>query len=219
MSNTRSSSKPQRRCCHGEDSRDCLLKAATRLFAKLGFGATTVRDIADEAGVNLSLVSYYFNGKDGLYSAVIEQFGRQRLAVAKRILQPPSNLEELRVRIQTMIEEMFSVHAEQREITSIVMREADKGLPHARKEFESTFLDIFNASVEFFKSAQKNGLVRKDVDPFFIASFIQMSLMSFFRMDAIGKHYYGFTLEDPKYRKKVAEDMLRIVLGGITERK
>lgn len=44
-----------------------LIRAAKRLFASQGFDGTTVRDIADAAKTNLSLVSYYFKGKEGLY--------------------------------------------------------------------------------------------------------------------------------------------------------
>ena len=42
------------------------MAAAERLFAERGFSGVPVRMIAAEAGVNWSLVGYYFRGKDGL---------------------------------------------------------------------------------------------------------------------------------------------------------
>ena len=62
--------------------RDKLLAAATPLFAAKGFSGTNVREIAGAAGVNVSLISYHFGGKEGLYSAVLsEQFaGFARIA-------------------------------------------------------------------------------------------------------------------------------------------
>jgi AcrR family transcriptional regulator len=44
-----------------------LLDAARRRFAQDGYAATTVRDIADDAGVNVALISRYFDSKEGLF--------------------------------------------------------------------------------------------------------------------------------------------------------
>ncbi len=52
------------------ETREQLLAAAERLFAARGFAGVSVRTIAAEAGVNWSLVGYYFRGKDGLLAEV-----------------------------------------------------------------------------------------------------------------------------------------------------
>jgi AcrR family transcriptional regulator len=52
------------------ETREQLLAAAERLFAERGFAGVSVRVIAAEAGVNWSLVGYYFRGKDGLLAEV-----------------------------------------------------------------------------------------------------------------------------------------------------
>lgn len=65
------------------DTREQLLAAAERLFAERGLGAVSVRMIAAEAGVNWSLVGYYFRGKDGLLAEVYRRhcttLNRERL--------------------------------------------------------------------------------------------------------------------------------------------
>ncbi|HEY7896344.1 MAG TPA: CerR family C-terminal domain-containing protein [Gemmatimonadaceae bacterium] len=48
-----------------------LLAAATRLFAQHGFHAVSVRDIARAARANVAAVNYHFDGKLGLYRAVV----------------------------------------------------------------------------------------------------------------------------------------------------
>jgi AcrR family transcriptional regulator len=53
-------------------SRDDILRAARRLFAEQGYSATSVRRVADEAGVDPALVHYFFKSKDGLYGAAME---------------------------------------------------------------------------------------------------------------------------------------------------
>lgn len=51
------------------DSRARLLSAALRLFAENGFAKTSIRQIAEVAGANAALISYYFGDKQGLYNA------------------------------------------------------------------------------------------------------------------------------------------------------
>jgi AcrR family transcriptional regulator len=52
-----------------------LLEAARRRFAEDGYAATTVRDIADDAGVNVALISRYFSSKEGLFEACLAAAG------------------------------------------------------------------------------------------------------------------------------------------------
>jgi AcrR family transcriptional regulator len=54
-----------------EATRRALLRAAQRRFALLGYERTTTRDIARDAGVNLTLINRYFGGKEGLFRAVL----------------------------------------------------------------------------------------------------------------------------------------------------
>lgn len=56
-----------------ERTRAALLTAARTLFSTRGFANTGVRDVAELAGVNSSLVGRYFGSKQGLYRATLEQ--------------------------------------------------------------------------------------------------------------------------------------------------
>lgn len=67
-STSRGTPKPIR--SDGELARARLLDASMRLFAERGFAKTSTREIATQAGVNISAISYYFGDKAGLYRAV-----------------------------------------------------------------------------------------------------------------------------------------------------
>jgi AcrR family transcriptional regulator len=54
-----------------------LLQAARRRFAYDGYDATTVRDIATDAGVNVALINRYFASKEGLFEACVTIAGEQ----------------------------------------------------------------------------------------------------------------------------------------------
>lgn len=53
-----------------DPARARLLRAGLRLFAHQGYAATSTRELAQAAGVNVAAISYYFGDKAGLYRAV-----------------------------------------------------------------------------------------------------------------------------------------------------
>jgi AcrR family transcriptional regulator len=59
-----------------EGARRRLLLAATRLFARTGYAATSVREIVEAAGVTKPVLYYYFRSKEGIYLAILEETRR-----------------------------------------------------------------------------------------------------------------------------------------------
>ena len=71
------------------DTREKILDAAERLFVERGFAATSLRAIADRAGVNLAATNYHFGSKKGLLAEVFHR------RVAPINEQRISNLDQL----------------------------------------------------------------------------------------------------------------------------
>lgn len=55
-----------------EDKKDHILHIAEKLFALHGYDGASTRAIAQEAGVNLAMLNYYFGSKEGVYKAVLQ---------------------------------------------------------------------------------------------------------------------------------------------------
>jgi AcrR family transcriptional regulator len=78
-----------------------ILQAAERLFAARGFHGVSIRDIADEAGVPLALVGYYYGPKLSLYHAIFRAHAGyigvrlQSLGEAQRAAAPEALLDEI----------------------------------------------------------------------------------------------------------------------------
>src|SRR5215217_3689944 len=53
-----------------------IMEAAEKLIADKGFAGTSVRDIAEAAGVNLAMISYYFGSKEKLMEAMFRHRGQ-----------------------------------------------------------------------------------------------------------------------------------------------
>lgn len=78
-----------------------IIAAARKLFTQKGFSATKTRDIAEEAGINLALLNYYFRSKQNLFQIIIEEKFNQLFGVINPIL---SNSEiSLEEKIETLV--------------------------------------------------------------------------------------------------------------------
>lgn len=58
---------------NGAQTRQKLLEVAGRVFAERGYLRATSKEICELAEANIAAVNYHFGGKDGLYSAVLEE--------------------------------------------------------------------------------------------------------------------------------------------------
>ena len=75
-----SADRPPRRPYDAAASRADLLRAARARFAVLGYERATTRDIAADAGTNVSMIRRYFGSKEGLFQAVLDDAGSVLLA-------------------------------------------------------------------------------------------------------------------------------------------
>ncbi len=72
---------------------DRLLDAAVELFARHGFDGTSIRGIAERAGVNVAAGNYHYGSKRGLYVAVLRaQFAEVRAELARRGASRPATV-------------------------------------------------------------------------------------------------------------------------------
>ncbi|MDP9076338.1 MAG: TetR/AcrR family transcriptional regulator [Bacteroidota bacterium] len=56
-----------------KDKRLAIQLAAEKLFSRKGFHATSIRELGREAGVNSSMISYYFKSKEQLLLSIFEK--------------------------------------------------------------------------------------------------------------------------------------------------
>lgn len=74
------------------DRKQAILLAAERLFAQHGYHAVSLRQIAEEAGVPLALVGYYYGQKHELFQAIFDHWGQtieERLAGLRAAMAAP----------------------------------------------------------------------------------------------------------------------------------
>ena len=122
-------------------ARQALLKAGLRLFAHHGLKGTSIRDIAKEAGLNSSLISYYFDSKEGLYRACLREISEEKLTLTNEILQPPKDRAEFELRLKMFIQSLIAALLDDREVGLIVIREYDRVNSPAEKGLKASFFE------------------------------------------------------------------------------
>jgi len=98
------------------NAHDRLLEVGVDVFGKHGFDAATTRMIAKKAGVNIAAIPYYFNGKEGLYHAVVayiagkleSQVESTLLEIEERVAEGNLNGEEALVLLEKLLEKMIN---------------------------------------------------------------------------------------------------------------
>lgn len=71
-----------------------ILATATDLFLEKGVDRVGVREIATKAGVNLSLMNYYFQSKENLFDTIFEMLVKERALKTREILETDAPIEQ-----------------------------------------------------------------------------------------------------------------------------
>jgi AcrR family transcriptional regulator len=149
------------------EAKYCLLQAAAKLFSKLGLEKTSTRDLARESNANISLISYHFGGKEGLYKELLKDFALEVQNLMNPVLERTKKTEVTRetfTREMTLIlQNLISMRQKYPEICQILNREKANGMPLSRDIHENIFYPLSQKFVQTFEHAQAQKIVRPDI--------------------------------------------------------
>ncbi|MBL7714027.1 MAG: helix-turn-helix transcriptional regulator [Bdellovibrionales bacterium] len=197
------------------DAKSTLIRSAKVLFAQKGFDGVSVKEIADHAGVNISLISYHFGGKEGLYRTCLEQFGTERLASAERLLSEVASVEEFKTRLTIFVEDFIEQHAKEPEVTSIIHRECTSGHPVIDEIFTKFFMKQFKCLIDFFESARAKKILDPKVDVLVTVGTFFGSIIHILRTAPLAEKHFGVSMSDPAFKKNFVTHIIQNLLHGI----
>ncbi|MNN36580.1 HTH-type transcriptional repressor NicS [compost metagenome] len=97
-----------------------ILIAAKQLFAEQGYDGTTIRQICEKANANISLISYYFGGKEKVFQSIFESFfSGTKLNQMDREIKFSDPLDEF----EFIIDQIMSFNFEDTELSYIINQE------------------------------------------------------------------------------------------------
>jgi AcrR family transcriptional regulator len=155
---------------------DRIKEAARKLFTKKGFAATRTRDIAEEAGINLALLNYYFRSKQKLFDLIMMENFRQFLGgMAVNFQDEGLSMQE---RVSRVVNAYVDFLSEFPDLPLFILNEI-RGNPS--KLVAKLNEEVGPARNQFFKQltdAKKAG--KTALDPFhFVANLVGLTVFPF----------------------------------------
>jgi len=186
--------------------RDELLELAATMFAERGLRATTVRDIADSAGILSGSLYHHFSSKEEIVDELLRGFldwlfDRYQEIVAKE----PNPLERLKGLFMASFVAIADRHAQvviyQDEAKRLSGQPRFSYVDERNKEQRKVWVDVLNQGIE-------EGYFRPDIDVDLVYRFIR---------DTTWVSVRWYQPGGPLTAEEVGRQYLAIVLGGITK--
>lgn len=144
------------------DKRDRILEAAVKVFAKNGFHATRVSEVAKAAGVADGTIYLYFKSKEELLVSLFEDRVEKLLAFMREELPKQPNAP---ARLRAVIDMQLGLLEGERELAeviTVILRQSTRLM----KEFAAPrFTAYLDAIARIVSEGQAAGDFRKDVSP------------------------------------------------------
>lgn len=193
-------------------SQSTILAAARDEFAEFGLGGARVDRIAERAGLNKRLIYYYFEDKEKLFQAVLEQAYRDI-----REQEAKLHLTELEpaTAVRRLIEFTWDYYLEHPEFLTLLnsanLHKA-RHLAESRRarELNSPLIETLAAVLE---RGRKDGSFRGGVDP--VQLYVSIASLAYFYLS--NSHtlsaIFGRDLLTPKARAERLSHMNDVILG------
>ncbi len=149
-----------------------IKEAARKVFTQKGFSATRTRDIAEEAGINLALLNYYFRSKEKLFEQVMMERMQQLFGTLAPIITNATT--GLEVKIELIVSHYIDMLQENPDLPIFVLSEIRKNP------------DLFSARVPIIQFIEHSPFIvqlrekRPDINPFhFLLNILGMTIFPF----------------------------------------
>jgi AcrR family transcriptional regulator len=172
-----------------------LLAKARQYFLAHGFGGTSLRQVAREAGTSVGMIHYYYRSKEGLFQAVVETVYERTLADLEKALAPDAPFAE---RVARLYAKLGSLSDEERETVRMVVREAMTSPNVLQALLERSLRGHIPLLLRLVADGQREGKVRRDLSPpLVMACIMGLGVVPTF-MRRAGTQYIGPSLAKSK---------------------
>jgi TetR/AcrR family fatty acid metabolism transcriptional regulator len=197
--------KTAERAGRGGDKRQRILDAAVRVFAKKGFYATRVSEVAKAAGVADGTIYLYFKSKDELLVSLFEDRVERLLAYMQTELPATATASEKLRRIIELQLGLLEGERDLAEVITVILRQSTKLM----KEYAAPkFTAYLDAIARVVADGQTTGELRSDVSPHLAARAIFGALDGITMTWALGKADRGGLV-------RASGQLAEIVLRGL----
>jgi TetR/AcrR family transcriptional regulator, fatty acid metabolism regulator protein len=173
-----------RRAPRAADKRERILDAAVRVFARKGFHATRVSEVAKAAGVADGTIYLYFKSKDELLVSLFEDRVERLLAFLEAELPRAATASEKLRRVIELQLGLLEGERDLAEVVTVILRQSTKLMKQYAAPKFTAYLDAIGRVVA---DGQAAGELRRDVSPHLAARAIFGALDGIAMTWALGK--------------------------------
>jgi len=202
-----------------DTTRTRIMDESIKLFAIKGYAATSIKDISEAANVNIAAVNYHFESKENLYRQLLSRLAEDGISDIQRILKPPVSVEEFRIRLEMFLNTGLDNIIKYPDLHRMLLKNIDLMPQLSAEAFHRTFEQFHHVMVLFFESAQKNGIIRKELDLKLTAQFLDNQMFALIHKVSMEKHLKITDINNPKFRRKWLEQTLNLLFYGILKEK
>lgn len=144
------------------DKRERILSAAIKVFAKNGFYATRVSEIAKAAGVADGTIYLYFKNKDDVLISIFEDGITRLLEIIREVAASEATVEQ---RIKRIIEMQLGLLEDQRDLAEVItvnLRQSSRLLKQYGTPLFREYIAVLAGVIE---EGQRQGVFRKEINP------------------------------------------------------
>ena len=142
-----------------EEKRRLLLEAAVRVFARKGYHASRVGDIAEEAGVAYGLLYHYFASKEEVLRSVFRETWRALIATIESVSEGDDSPRE---QLRKVAEILLRSWKRDPDLVRVLVLEVTRS-GHLAGEMDE-IVASFSAIQEIVERGQADGSIRADLD-------------------------------------------------------
>jgi TetR/AcrR family fatty acid metabolism transcriptional regulator len=190
------------------DKRDRILKAAIKVFAKNGFYATRVSEIAKAAGVADGTIYLYFKNKDDVLITIFQDGIQQLLVILREVASSGQPFDE---RITHIIELQLGLLEEQRDLAEVITVNLRQSSSLLKQYAAPLFMEYIDVIAGLVREGQKEGAFRKDINSRVVARSLFGALDAILLTWALGE-------ADPASLRKAAAHCASLFLEGLRTR-
>lgn len=195
------------------DSRKKLIDTAVELFSKKGFHAVSVREICSHAKLNISLISYYFSGKEGLLVAALEELTKGQLERVEALLGKFESRQDFEIRLRGFLNGTVKLYLDNPLLIRLFLEELEKQQESAERVFSQTFFKTWEMFTQFINRGRSAGYLRNSTEnDRIIAIQVLCPFLDLMRASVSAKKFYQITLADKEFRDALVEQILFAVL-------
>lgn len=190
------------------EKRERILKAAVKVFAKNGFYATRVSEIAKAAGVADGTIYLYFENKDDVLITIFEEGIQQLLAILRDVAASDEPFDR---RVSRIIELQLGLLEEQRDLAEVITVNLRQSSTLLKQYATPLFMEYIDVIAGLVRDGQKQGAFRKDLNPRVVARGLFGALDAILLTWALGE-------ADPASLRKAATHCASLFLEGLRAR-